>query len=93
MGALELDSPFSASMGQALWIIMLVAGPPLILMLVVGLVISIIQTATSINEQSVSFVPKLLAFVLFLAIYGAFAGNLFIDYTRELWMHIPDDIR
>src|SRR3546814_4853396 len=56
---------------------------PLILMLVVGLVISMVQAATSINEQTVSFVPKLLAFILFLAIYGATVGDLLIDYTRS----------
>src|SRR3546814_17668837 len=60
-GELETYSPFSVSMGQALWVIMIIAGPPLILMLVVGLVISMVQAATSINEQTVSFVPKLLA--------------------------------
>lgn len=89
---METYSPFSASMGQALWVIMLVAGPPLILMLVVGLIISMLQAATSINEQTVSFVPKLLAFILFLAIYGATVGGLLIGYTRDLLMHIPDDI-
>ncbi|WP_339548629.1 flagellar biosynthetic protein FliQ, partial [Pseudomonas sp. RA_35y_Pfl2_P32] len=92
-GELETYSPFSVSMGQALWVIMIIAGPPLILMLVVGLVISMVQAATSINEQTVSFVPKLLAFILFLAIYGATVGDLLIDYTRDLLMHIPDDIR
>src|SRR3546814_8488161 len=71
-------------MGQALWVIMIVAGPPLILMFVIGFVISIIQTATSINEPTISFIPKLLMLVLFLAIYGAIAGDLLIDYTRDL---------
>jgi flagellar biosynthesis protein FliQ len=90
---METYSPFSVSMGQALWVMTLVAGPPLIIMLVVGLIISMIQAATSINEQTVSFVPKLLAFILFLALYGATVGDLLIDYTRDLLMHIPDDIR
>ncbi|MES2290928.1 MAG: flagellar biosynthetic protein FliQ [Pseudomonadota bacterium] len=67
--------------------------PPLILMLVVGLIISMIQAATSINEQTVSFVPKLLAFILFVALYGVTVGDLLIDYTRDLLIHIPDDIR
>ncbi|PJG45826.1 flagellar biosynthetic protein FliQ [Sphingobium sp. LB126] len=93
LGAMETYSPFSASMGQALWVIMIVAGPPLIIMLVVGLIVSMIQAATSINEQTVSFVPKLLAFILFLALYGATAGDLLIDYTRDLLTHIPDDIK
>jgi flagellar biosynthetic protein FliQ len=69
---METYSPFSVSMGQALWVM---------------------TAATSINEQTVSFVPKLLAFILFLALYGATVGDLLIDYTRDLLMHIPDDIR
>src|SRR3546814_11517398 len=80
------------SMGQALWVIMIVAGPPLILMFVIGFVISIIQTATSINEPTISFIPKLLMLVLFLAIYGAIAGDLRLDYTCDLWIHFPDHI-
>ena len=92
-GEMETYSPFSVSMGQALWVIMVVAGPPLIIMLVVGLIISMIQAATSINEQTVSFVPKLLAFILFLALYGATVGDLLIGYTRDLLTHIQDDIR
>src|SRR3546814_1575124 len=70
-------------MVQALWVIMIVAGPPLILMCVIGFVISIIQTATSINEPTISFIPKLLMLVLFLAIYGAIAGRS-EEHTSEL---------
>lgn len=92
-GEMETYSPFSVSMGQALWVIMVVAGPPLILMMVVGLIISMIQVATSINEQTVSFVTKLLALIFFLALYGTTVRDLLIDYTRELLMNIPDDIR
>ena len=59
----------------------------------VGLVISIIQAATSVNEQTVSFVPKLLALLFVLAVFGAAMGGLLIDYTRDLLIHIPDDIQ
>src|SRR3546814_8669158 len=51
-GELETYSPFSVSMGQALWVIMIIAGPPLILMLVVGLVISMVQAATRSEEHT-----------------------------------------
>ena len=46
---METYSPFSVSMGRALWVMAMVAGPPLIIMGVVGLVISIIQAATSVS--------------------------------------------
>lgn len=88
-----MDSPFSVSMGRALWVMTMVAGPPLIIMGLVGLIISIIQAATSVNEQTVSFVPKLLALLFFLAVFGAATGGLLIDYTRDLLIHIPDDIQ
>ncbi|ETI65486.1 flagellar biosynthesis protein FliQ [Sphingobium sp. C100] len=90
---METYSPFSVSMGRALWVMAMVAGPPLIIMGVVGLVISIIQAATSINEQTVSFVPKLLALLLFLVLFGTAMGALLVDYTRDLLIHIPDDIQ
>src|SRR3546814_4670538 len=85
-GALEINSPLSLSMGQALWVIMIVAGPPLILMFVIGFVISIIQTATSLHEPTISFIPKLPMLVLFIAIYGASAGDRLIANTRDLWL-------
>ncbi|MHA3795575.1 flagellar biosynthetic protein FliQ [Sphingomonas sp. YL-JM2C] len=88
-----MDSPFSVSMASALWVMAMVAGPPLLIMGLVGLVISIIQAATSVNEQTVSFVPKLLALLFVLAVFGAAMGGLLIDYTRDLLVHIPDDIQ
>lgn len=90
---MEIDNPFSVSMGRALWVMTMVAGPPMLIMGVVGLVISIIQAATSVNEQTVSFVPKLLALLFFLAAFGAAMGGLLVDYTRDLLIHIPDEIQ
>jgi flagellar biosynthesis protein FliQ len=79
--------------GQTLWVAIVVAGPPLLLVLVIGLIISIIQTGTSVNEPTVSFIPKILALVLFLALYGAVAVDVLVDFTRDLWTHIPEDVR
>jgi len=90
---LGLENRFSISMGQTLWVAIVVAGPPLLLVLVIGLIISTIQTGTSVNEPTVSFIPKILALVLFLALYGAVALDVLVDFTRDLWTHIPEDIR
>src|SRR3546814_11474498 len=56
-GELETSSPFSVSMGKALWVIVIIAGPPPILMLVVGLVISKVQVSTYYDSHLLRFVP------------------------------------
>ena len=74
---------------QAMLMAFVLAGPTLIALLIVGLVIGILQAATSVNESSVSFVPKL--FVLAVVLLVAFPVSLviFIDYMREVIMRIP----
>ena len=74
---------------QAMRMAFVLAGGTLIALLIVGLVIGILQAATSVNESSVSFVPKL--FVLAVVLLVAFPVSLviFIDYMREVIMRIP----
>jgi flagellar biosynthetic protein FliQ len=65
--------------------IMIVAGPILSIALVVGLVISIFQATTQIQEQTLSFVPKIIAVFLALIIFGSFMMNRLIDFTTNLF--------
>lgn len=65
--------------------IMIVAGPVLIIALVVGLIISIFQATTQIQEQTLSFVPKIIAVFLALIIFGSFMMNRLIDFTTNLF--------
>ena len=74
---------------QALWMTMLISAPLLGVALVVGLIIGIFQAATSINEQTLSFIPKLVALGLTLAILGGWMINTLMDYTRVLFGRIP----
>jgi flagellar biosynthetic protein FliQ len=74
---------------QALWMTMLISAPLLGVALVVGLIIGIFQAATSINEQTLSFIPKLVALGLTLAILGGWMINTLVDYTRVLFGRIP----
>jgi flagellar biosynthetic protein FliQ len=74
---------------QALRMAALLAGPILMALLVVGLVIGILQAATSINESTVSFIPKLLVFGLVIMIIGPISLTLFTDYIKELFARIP----
>jgi flagellar biosynthetic protein FliQ len=74
---------------QALWMTMLVSAPMLLVGLLVGLVVGIFQAATSINEQTLSFIPKLLALGLTAAIFGGWMINTLVDYTKVLYGRIP----
>jgi len=74
---------------QALWMTMIISGPLLAVGLIVGLVVGIFQAATSINEQTLSFIPKLLALGLTLAVLGGWMINTLVDYTRVLFGRIP----
>lgn len=65
--------------------IIIVAGPILVIALVVGLVISIFQATTQIQEQTLSFVPKIIAVFLALIIFGSFMMNRLIDFTTNLF--------
>ena len=70
---------------QALWIIVITAAPCLLVTLVVGLVVSILQTITSIQEQTLTFVPKLLAIFLVLILAGNWVLTIIREFTIELF--------
>jgi flagellar biosynthetic protein FliQ len=74
---------------QALWMVVLISAPLLGVALAVGLVIGIIQAATSINEQTLSFIPKLAAMAITLALVGGWQLATLIEYTRSLFQRIP----
>ena len=74
---------------QALWMTMLISAPMLLVALLVGLIIGIFQAATSINEQTLSFIPKLLALGFTAAIFGGWMINTLVDYTKVLYGRIP----
>ena len=70
---------------EALWVILELSGPMLIISIVVGLVISIIQAATQVHEQTLTFVPKLLAIALILLITAPWMMNVMEDFTHYLF--------
>ncbi len=74
---------------QTLEVTVLLAAPPLLAALVVGLVISLFQAATQINEMTLSFIPKLLALMAVMLIAGHWMLIHLIDYTRRLYESIP----
>ena len=74
---------------QALFITVLVSAPLLLTALVVGLVVSIFQAATQINEMTLSFIPKLLAMFAVLVFVGPWILTTLVDYVQRLFGAIP----
>lgn len=70
---------------EAFVVIITVAGPVLLVALVVGLLISIIQAATQIQEQTLSFVPKVLAVIGSLIVLGNFMLNVIVSFTERIF--------
>ncbi|TAN49209.1 MAG: flagellar biosynthesis protein FliQ [Methylococcaceae bacterium] len=74
---------------QALWVALLITTPILLSSLVVGLIIAMFQAATSIQEQTMTFVPKLLVIGAIMVLAGPWLIGVMLDYTRELIRSIP----
>ncbi len=77
---------------QAIEMTLILAGPMLLAALAVGLIVSIFQAATQINEQTLSFIPKLLAMFLVLILAGPWMLQMMVDYIRRLFESIPQII-
>ncbi|NGX16240.1 flagellar biosynthesis protein FliQ [Wenzhouxiangella sp. XN24] len=73
----------------ALAVTVFLAAPMLAIALALGLVIGMVQAATSIQEMTLSFIPKLLGLVLVLAVGGHWMLGVLVDYTRDLITSIP----
>jgi flagellar biosynthetic protein FliQ len=68
---------------------LLVSAPLLLVALGVGLVIGIVQAATSVNEATLSFIPKLVAMAVTMALVGGWQIATLVDYMRALFLRIP----
>ena len=77
---------------QAMEVAIMVAGPLLLVALGIGLVVSIFQAATQINEQTLSFIPKLLGIIVTLVIAGPWMLTIMTDYMRQVFSNIPNMI-
>lgn len=75
---------------QSLWMSFVLAGPALLGILIVGLVIGILQAATSVNESSIAFIPKLVVIGLVLVLVTPASVTMFVDYLRNVIMGIAD---
>ncbi|APG02793.1 EscS/YscS/HrcS family type III secretion system export apparatus protein [Luteibacter rhizovicinus DSM 16549] len=78
---------------QALHIAMLVGAPLLLTALAVGLIVGMIQAATQINEQTLSFIPKLISMALVMIITGPWMLRTLVTFTRTLIESLPQAVR
>jgi flagellar biosynthesis protein FliQ len=74
---------------EALQVTLMVSAPMLLVALGVGLLVSIFQAATQINESTLSFIPKLVAVFLTVALAGSWMLAQLTDYTRQLFISLP----
>ena len=75
---------------QGILQVLTVASPLLLSALVVGLVVAILQATTSIQEQTLTFVPKIFAILLMLAFLGGWMFSSLREYTTNLFLRIPE---
>jgi flagellar biosynthetic protein FliQ len=75
---------------QTMWVLALASAPILIPVLVSGLIIGMVQAATSINEATLSFVPKLIVVAFSILIFGSLILGLLSDFTVGMFERIPD---
>ena len=75
---------------EALKVISLISAPALLSVLVIGVIVGMFQAATSINEMTLSFVPKLILLAIVLAIAGPWMLSTIVDFTVRIFEMIPD---
>jgi flagellar biosynthetic protein FliQ len=80
-------------MKDALTTIIMIAGPILVIALLVGLLISILQATTQIQEQTLTFVPKILAVFLSLFLFGSFMLNTLVSFANRMFGYITNIIQ
>ena len=72
-----------------MWVTIMVSAPLLAVVLVIGVLIGIVQAATSINEMTLSFIPKLIGLALAIVICGNWQIAVLVDYARGMFQRIP----
>ncbi len=89
-----MTSDMAIQIGRdALYMVMLISAPMLGLGLLVGVLVSIFQATTQIQEQTLVFIPKIVAIFVAILIFGPWMLSLMVDYTREIFSSMPNMIR
>jgi flagellar biosynthetic protein FliQ len=75
---------------NALMVTLILAGPVLLVTLIIGSIISLIQAATQVNEYTLTFVPKLIAAIIVLALLGSWMGQRILTFTENVYTNLPN---
>lgn len=75
---------------EGLYLVVIASGPPLLASVVIGLIVSVFQATTQIQEQTLTFVPKLVGVFLTLAIAGPWIGSQLVRFTRLVFEGFPN---
>jgi flagellar biosynthetic protein FliQ len=78
---------------EAIFIALVAAGPVLLLSMVVGLVVSIFQSVTQIQEPTLAFIPKILVSALAILFFGPFILAMLTDFTARVFSSVPNFVR
>ncbi|MDB5084805.1 MAG: flagellar biosynthetic protein FliQ, partial [Bacilli bacterium] len=90
----SLTPQFVLNLGQqTFWVVVKLCAPVLLIGLAVGLLVSIFQATTQIQEQSLAFVPKILAVIVSLLIFGPFMLTTLLDFTQSILGNLSSYVR
>lgn len=78
---------------EALFIVMIVAAPMLGLGLIVGLLVSVFQATTSIQEQTLAFIPKIIAVFVAILVFGPWMLRIMVEYLTNILVNLPSYIK
>ena len=92
MSGVETDLVLRA-VREGLLLVLLLSGPPLLASMVVGFVVSLVQAATQIQDQTLAFVPKLVVVMVVLAAMGPVLGSSLVRFSQALLLAIPSVAR
>ena len=85
-----MSADYAVELGRdALLMVMLISAPMLGLGLLVGLLVSVFQATTQIQEQTLAFIPKIIAVFVAILIFGPWMLRLLMDYTQQLLLILP----
>lgn len=85
-----MDTVNVLSLGrEAVWVVIAVAGPVLLAALAAGLIIGVLQAATSVQEMTLSFIPKLAVLAVALLIFGEYQLNTLVEFFASVFDRIP----
>jgi flagellar biosynthetic protein FliQ len=89
-----MDKGFAIYLLQSsIFQLLIMAAPLLIIGMVVGLIVSIFQATTSIQEQTLTFVPKIAAILIALIVFGPWIVNQMVDFAQNLLSYIPEMVK